>query len=107
MVDYNICPSYLLTERDTTELIDSPASSYIYSSIYDVWKSDIINSYNKVIPALKAIAGATFIKREKLDKQVYKNTYDNGKYIIINYSNNPVEVEGKMVPALSSEVFDL
>lgn len=107
MVDYNICPSYLLTERDTTELIDSPASSYIYSSIYDVWKSDIIHSYHKVIPALKAIAGATFIKREKLDKQVYKNTYDNGKYILINYSNNPVEVEGKMVPALSSEVFDL
>ena len=106
MIDYNIYPSYLLTEKDTTKLIDSPTSSYIYSSVYDVWKEDIINSYNKVINTLKQVSGASFVKRELIDNRVYKNSYDNGKYIVINYSANPVVVNGREVKGLSSEVFE-
>ena len=105
LIDYNVCPSFLLTEKDTTKLIDSPASSYIYSSVYDVWENDIINSYHKVIDVLKQVEGSCFIKREMLSKQVYKNTYENGKSIVINYSSEPVTVEGREVKAMSSEVF--
>ena len=107
LVDYNVCPSYLLTEKDTTKLIDSPSSSYIYSSVYDVWESDIINSYHKVIDVLKQVEGSCFVKREMVSKQVYKNTYENGKCIVINYSSNPVTVDGKEVQALSSEVYSV
>ena len=107
LVDYNICPSYLLTEKDTTELIDSPSSSYIYSSVYDVWESDIINSYHKVIDVLKQVEDSCFIKREVISKQVYKNTYENGKAIVINYSSNPVTVDGREISAMSSEVYSV
>ena len=107
LIDYNVCPSYLLTEKETTLLIDSPASSYIYSSVYDVWKEDIINSYNKVINVLKEVEGFNFVKREKISKQVYKNTYENGKCIVINYSSNPVTVDGRDIEPLSSEVYSV
>ena len=107
LVDYNICPSYLLTEKETTDLIDSPSSSYIYSSVYDVWEEDIINSYHKVIDVLKQVEGSCFIKREAISKQVFKNTYENGKCIVINYSSNPVTVDGREVQAMSSEVYSV
>lgn len=107
LIDYNICPSFLLTEQDTTKLIDSPSSSYIYSSVYDTWRSDIIHTYLRVISILKQVEGASFIKRERVDKNIYKNTYDNGKYIIINYSSSPYVLNGRTVAALSSEVFDV
>ncbi len=106
MIDYNIYPSFLLTEKDTTKLIDSPTSSYIYSSIYDVWEEDIINSYKKVINTLKQVSGASFVKRERIDNRVYKNTYDSGKYIVINYSSDPITVSGREIKGLSSEVFE-
>lgn len=105
MIDYNICPSFLLTEKDTTELIDSPSSSYIYSSVYDVWKEDIISSYDKVVKTLKQVEGSCFVKREKIDKKVFKNTYENGKSIVVNYFSESVIVDGREVKGLSSEVF--
>ena len=107
LVDYNINPSYLLTENDTMDLIDSPTSSYIYSSAYDNWSNDIVNSYHKVVDTLDQVSNACFIKREVLDKQVYKNTYDNNKVIIVNYSNNDYSYNGTIVPALSSGVFNV
>ena len=106
LVDYNIAPSYLLTEKDTMNLIDSPASSYIYSSVYDVWEEDIINSYHQVIDVLKEVNGQLFLHREVLSDNVIKNTYEN-KCIIINYSSSPFDYNGHEVKPLSSEVFDL
>ena len=106
LVDYNVSPSFLLTEKDTMNLIDSPASSYIYSSVYDVWKNDIINSYNKVINVLKEVNGQAFVKREVIDNSIIKNTYEN-KCIIINYSSNPYVYQGVEIAPLSSGVFDI
>ncbi len=105
MIDYNVYPSYLLTEADTMNLIDSPSSSYIFSSQYSNWIDNIKHTYNKVINVLKEVKGAKFIKRETLAPGVYKNTYDNGKTIIVNYTNNDYEYNSHTVASLSGEVF--
>ena len=89
------------------DLIDSPTSSYIYSSAYDNWSNDLVNTYHKVVDVLGQVSNACFIKREVLDKQVYKNTYDNNKVIIVNYSNNDYSYNGNTIPALSSGVFNV
>ena len=107
LVDYNIYPSYLLTEEDTMNLIDSPTSSYIYSSIYDSWENDLLSTYHKVVDNLLQVSNACFMKREQLDKQVYLNTYDNNKVVIVNYSNNDYSYNGNTIPALSSGVFNV
>ena len=107
LIDYNVCPSYLLTEEDSIKLVDSPASSYVYSSQYEIWESDIKNTYNKVINTLKLVEGSCFLKREKLANKVYMNTYENGKAIIVNYSDSVFTYGGKDVNALTSEVIYL
>lgn len=107
MVDYNVNPSYLLTQEDTMKLIDSPSSSYIYSSVYEVWKEDIINSYNKVISVLKQVEGHKYLSRTQLANKVYGSIYDNDKIIIVNYSDSNYEYDGHTVLPLSSGVFDL
>ena len=107
LVDYNIYPSYLLTEEDTMNLIDSPTSSYIYSSIYDSWESNLTSTYHTVVDVLSQVSNACFVKREQLSKQVYMNAYDNGKVIVVNYSNSDYSYNGNNVPALSSGVFNV
>ena len=104
LVDYNICPSYLLTEEDTTKLIDSPASSYIYSSIYDIWKDNLYEAYSKVVSILKEVNGLAFLNREMIAPNVYKNSYENDIAIIVNYSNDSFTYNGKEITSMSSEV---
>jgi len=105
LVDYNISPSYLLTEEDTMKLIDSPASSYIYSSVYDTWKDELINAYNTVNKVLKQVNGLAFVNRELIAPSIYKNTYEDGTYIVINYSNNDYDMGDTVIKAMTSEVF--
>ena len=105
LVDYNINPSFLLTEEDTMKLINSSASSYIYTSKFDLWKNDIVTSYSEVVSKLKQVEANKFISREKLASGVYKNVYESGKIIIVNYSVSPYDYNGTMVPSLTCEVF--
>ena len=106
LIDYNVNPSYLLTQADTINLIDSPSSSYIYSSQYENWEADILNAYSKVNRVLKQVEGLGFIKREKLTTNVYKNTYENGKVIVVNYTSTDYDYNGHNVAPLSGEVFE-
>ena len=60
----------------------------------------------KAIRVSKDHVTLSFVKRERIDNRVYKNTYDNGKYIVINYSSDPITVSGREIKGLSSEVFE-
>lgn len=106
LIDYNVNPSYLLTQVDTINLIDSPSSSYIYSSQYDNWEVELLNAYNKVNRVLKQVEGLGFVKREMIAPNVYKNTYENGKVIVTNYTSTDYDYNGHNVAPLSGEVFE-
>ena len=106
MIDYGVCPSYLLTKEETMLLIDSPTSSFVHTSEYSLWKDDMTAAYSFVIDTLKQVDGATFSSREQISKDVYRNCYSNGKDIIVNYGSTPYEIGGKEVPSLGSAVID-
>ena len=44
LVDYNINPSFVLTDAYSSEFADTNSSD-IYSSRYEDWKEDIVSSY--------------------------------------------------------------
>lgn len=106
LIDYNVNPSYLLTEEDTMLLIDSPSSSYIYASKYSDWVENIKFTYSKVVNILNSVKGLGFIKREKIAPKVYKNTYEGGKVIVVNYSSETYDYSGHNIAPLSGEVFE-
>ena len=103
-IDYNINPSFLLTEADTIALVDSPTSSYLFSSMYSSWEEQVRRSYEVIINTLKQVEGLLYLSREEIAPNIIKNTYE-GKVIIINYSDSPYVYNAQTVAPMTSEVF--
>ncbi|KAF2955431.1 DUF5696 domain-containing protein [Marinitoga sp. 38H-ov] len=86
-IDFGAYPSFIITEIDNYLLRNTALADYP-STKYDDWKDTIINIYNEINSALSEFRGHYIINRIVLTDGVVKNTYDNGKSIIINYTNN-------------------
>ena len=104
LIDYNLLPTYLLTESTAMDLIDSPASSYLYSSKYDVWEEELKETYDQVVNTLKQVQGEKFVSRTRLASGLYVNEYESGTRIVINYSSDAHNYLGHEIAPSSSEV---
>jgi len=106
MVDFHVYPSFIVTTKYTTELQKTNLRD-IYVSQYDVISPMIFTYYNFVKDGLNQTLNATIETREILQDGVVLVGYDNGVEIIINYTDQAVNVLGVDVPAKSYEVGDL
>ncbi|MBN2299758.1 MAG: hypothetical protein JXC31_01080 [Acholeplasmataceae bacterium] len=86
MIDYNVYPSFILTEQPSYLLVDTN-SFLFYSTQYDFYEQEIQDVYNEVNNALKNVIQADWIGRVVLTDGVIMNSYSNGIDIIINYNN--------------------
>ncbi|HZK33791.1 MAG TPA: DUF5696 domain-containing protein, partial [Bacillota bacterium] len=75
-----------------------------YSNNYKVWMDDAIELYKQAQEALGPVQGQFIIDHEKIEHDVYKTTYENGREIIVNYNRAPVTVRGTTIQAQSFEV---
>ena len=105
LIDFGVLPSYLVTEKDPIELKNSPSTN-IYSSSFSDWKEDITKTYEKVTQTLANVTGAKFIEREMVAPNIYRCKYDNGKIILINYSNSDYVYESKTVSAKGYLIYE-
>lgn len=103
LIDYNLYPSFLITEKSSINLLNTPSAN-ITSSQYEVWKSMIISITDKVYNALKYVNGYEQISREIVFSGVIKNTYANNVDIYINYLDHSVIVNGIEIEANSYKV---
>ncbi len=87
MVDYNLYPSFILTQKPSYVLTDTNSSIY-YSTEYALYEELIEEIYFSVNGALKEVIGATWTNREVLASGLIRNTYSNGVQIIINYGDS-------------------
>ena len=92
MIDYDVYPSFLLTNKASSNLDNTPLN-YIYASRYDDFKDAVNVYYNFVNNALKHVINATIEKREIITNGVVKVTYSNGVSIIINYHNYDYDLD--------------
>lgn len=102
MIDYNLSPSFVLTQQPSYQLTLTNSAKF-YSTEYIQYKNLINQIYQEVNQALKDVAGAQWVDRIVLQNGVIKNVYDNDMAVIINYTQNPVEVSGVIIASESAK----
>lgn len=108
MIDYNISPSFVLT-KEPSYLLAATTSADYYSTEYSQYEKIINNIYNTVNGTLKNVQGYTWKDRKVLDDGVIANIYEKDgetKTVIINYTNDKVDVKGHTVDKLSAETLE-
>lgn len=108
MIDYNISPSFILTE-EPSYLLASTVSADYYSTEYDQYAELIQSIYNTVNEPLSQVIGYEWVGRNVLEDGVIINTYSNGsseKSIVINYTDENYDYNGYAVNAQSAKVFE-
>ncbi|WP_020619983.1 DUF5696 domain-containing protein [Paenibacillus daejeonensis] len=72
---------------------------YLYAVNYERWIDTASEMYSEVNEALSKVAGQRLTGHEKLADGVFKSTYENGIYFIVNYNTVPVTAEGRQIEA--------
>lgn len=103
MVDYNIYPSFVLTEEPAYLLTDTMSKNF-YSTEYYLYEELIGHVYEQVNGALGAVISSNWINRTVVENGLVVNEYDNGILIAINYSEDSMEYNGVTIEAESYRV---
>ncbi len=87
-VDYDVYPSYYLTQEATARILDT-SSNWIYTSSYAQWGAEVKQTYAWLDKLLGPVKGQEILARQDLAEGVSATTYSNGKMIIVNYNETP------------------
>ncbi len=97
-VEYNIYPSFLLTEETNVELNKTTLKDKA-STCFDNWKDTICEIDAFVGGALSKVRGQEMLSHKRINATVFKVSYENGD-MYINYGKEDFTAEnGKVVEA--------
>jgi hypothetical protein len=105
MIDYNVYPSFVLTEQPAYLLSDTNSSGF-YSTSYDLYRNIIIEMYNEMAAVYARIHGQAWVGRDVLCSGVILNTYSGGTRVLINYTENPFTFEEHVAGPLSVAIWE-
>ncbi|HIU79891.1 MAG TPA: hypothetical protein IAC67_03135 [Candidatus Coproplasma excrementipullorum] len=106
LIDYNVYPSFTLTEEDALELYGTNSSG-IFTSSYAVWGDTVKSIYTEVGSVLSQVYGCTVTDRYSVSDGVWVTVYSNGVSVVVNYTGEAAEVEGHTVAAESAAALSL
>ena len=106
MIDYNLSPSFVLTHEPSYQL-SLTNSARFYSTEYKEYKDLIQAIYGQVNSVLSEVVNARWIDRQVIENGVIKNVYDNGKMVMINYTNQDIIFNGTVIAPLSAIVMEV
>lgn len=96
-------PKFTLSYKDSSLLKDTEFK-YLYSTGYDIWKSEISSIYSEISEAYQKIQTNEIAHHKMLAPGVYRTIYKNGVSVIVNYNHYDVEVDGYELQALGYEI---
>lgn len=82
-IEYNVYPSYLLTEADNLDLAQTTLADES-STKFTNWEATIEASYQFVTDVLGQVEGQRMVKHARLNETVFAVTYENGT-VYVNY----------------------
>ena len=103
MIDFNLYPSFALTEKPAYLLALTNANRF-YSTEYTEYKSLIDRIYHDVDDVLSQVIGTRWVDRTVIENGVILNTYADGTRILINYTDEAITFEGSIIRAQSADV---
>jgi len=103
-VEYGSNVSFIVTKQPTEWMRE--ASDKLYSSEFSIWKEDIIRLYSKLTAAIGDVSHLFILRHDNLADDVYRTTYENGKEIITNYSDDVYVYNGISVSPMDFAVIE-
>jgi len=96
--EYGAQLAYLLTHEDPI-VLKNTLSRWIYSSQYEVWQTQIVSEYARLQAAIGDLGSVFITDHRQLADQVYETTYENGRRIIVNYSQRDFKAGDRTIKA--------
>ncbi|MEG1705990.1 MAG: DUF5696 domain-containing protein, partial [Clostridia bacterium] len=106
LIEYNMYPSYLLTEKDCIELYGTE-SQYIFTGRYDLWIEQAKSAYNSVNECLSKVVNHKMISWKQIEEGVMACGYSNGVTIIVNYRDSAIAYQGNKIDAKSARAVEI
>lgn len=85
---------FKLNYGDSSLLKDAFLFDDVYASRFADWENAAADIYAEMNEVLKGVQDQAIVDHEQLAEQVFKTTYENGTAIIVNYSDQEIQVEG-------------
>ncbi len=97
-IEYNVYPSYLLTQADNLDLADTTLACES-STKFTNWEATMKASYAFVTDVLQAVEGQRMLKHTRLNDTVFAVTYEQGT-VYVNYGATDYVLEdATVIPA--------
>ncbi|QGH33492.1 hypothetical protein GI584_05430 [Gracilibacillus salitolerans] len=82
---------------ESNDELKNTSFDHLYAVNYERWVDQATEIYHEVNEVLRQTKGETIRSHESLEENVYKTTYNNDFYIIVNYGLEPVTIDGYTV----------
>ncbi|PYI53371.1 DUF5696 domain-containing protein [Paenibacillus flagellatus] len=98
-IEYGAIPAYTVTHDAASELQYTSARSTLVSTKFDIWRDEIVREYGTYRDRIGASAHLFIEGHRQLADGVYATTYEDGRRVVVNYTDRPYRHEGVDVPA--------
>lgn len=105
MIEYGAYPSFYLT-KEPSHLLTSTPSKDLYTSQYEDWEPTIIKQYEAIKESLGQVENETIEDRIVHDVGLVEVVYSNAKSVIVNYTNETVNIHDQLVEPKGFIVID-
>lgn len=102
-IEYNVVPSFLLTEVDNRELKNTTLQDFS-STCFESWQSTITQFVKEVNSILGLVRGRKMLEHRAVSFGVYEVIYENG-IIYVNYNDKPYAVSNQYSVPEESALF--
>ncbi|MFW6008594.1 MAG: DUF5696 domain-containing protein [archaeon] len=93
MIETGALPFYSLAYADSAETKNTDFEN-LYSLNYNNWLNEASDFYLKVNKDFADLYNKKIIEHKKIEKGVYKTIYENKKFVLVNYNDHSVNIDG-------------
>lgn len=105
LLESGTLPAFAVAHAEGS-LVKKTSFDHLYSLAYDANRNDILSIFNEVREALGDLWHRPIIDHRCTEWTVCTTTFENGTEIVVNYSDESIEVDGVRVPPLGYGRFD-